>query len=105
MRGGRRSAAKPKPWRAAEVRVPLGERLKLEPGEFFQSDLIGCEVIERGTGQSLGQVTGWHEGGASGYGFTFQNQFPTDIRTAKPILRKSSKKFLPGSTQSHLMNE
>jgi 16S rRNA processing protein RimM len=54
------------PWRGAEVRIPLEERLDPEPGEFFIGDLIGCEVVERGTGESLGLVTGWDEGGASG---------------------------------------
>jgi 16S rRNA processing protein RimM len=52
--------------RGAEVRIPREERLEPEPGEFFIGDLIGCEVVERGTGQSLGSVTGWDEGGASG---------------------------------------
>src|SRR5206468_10944386 len=28
----------------AEVRVPLSERAPLDPGEFYESDLIGCEV-------------------------------------------------------------
>jgi 16S rRNA processing protein RimM len=53
-------------WRGAEVRIPREERLALEPGEFYLSDLAGCEVVERGTGQSLGVVTGWNDGGASG---------------------------------------
>jgi 16S rRNA processing protein RimM len=53
-------------WRGAEVRIPHEERLEPEPGEFFIGDLIGCEVVERGTGGSLGFVTGWAEGGASG---------------------------------------
>lgn len=54
------------PWRGAEVRIPREERLQLEPGEVFLSDLIGCEVVERRTGESLGVVTGWNDGGASG---------------------------------------
>ena len=54
------------PWRGAEVRIPRQERLEPEPGEFFIGDLIGCEVFERGTGESLGLVTGWSEGGPSG---------------------------------------
>jgi 16S rRNA processing protein RimM len=54
------------PWRGAEVRIPREERLDLDPGEFYLSDLAGCEVVERGTGQSLGMVSGWNEGGASG---------------------------------------
>ena len=54
------------PWRGAEVRIPREERLEPERDEFFIGDLIGCEVVERGTGESLGLVTGWDEGGASG---------------------------------------
>ncbi len=54
------------PWRGAEVRIPRQERLELEPGEFYLSDLVGCEVVERATGQSLGQVTALDDGGCSG---------------------------------------
>jgi 16S rRNA processing protein RimM len=50
----------------SEVRVPLSERVTLEPGEFFHSDLIGCEVIDRRTGESLGCVSGLDDGGGSG---------------------------------------
>jgi 16S rRNA processing protein RimM len=50
----------------AEVRVPLSERIVLDPGEFFQSDLIGCEVVDRRTGESLGHVLEWEDSGGSG---------------------------------------
>jgi 16S rRNA processing protein RimM len=50
----------------AEVRVPLEQRVPLDPGEFFQDDLVGCQVIDRRTGQSLGAVSGWEDGGGSG---------------------------------------
>jgi 16S rRNA processing protein RimM len=50
--------------RGAEVRVLLQDRAELEPGEYFQSDLIGCELIERGTGQSLGRVVDWADAGS-----------------------------------------
>jgi len=50
----------------AEVRVPMSERAPLEPGEFFQSDLVGCEVVDRRTGESLGHVSGWEDSGGSG---------------------------------------
>jgi 16S rRNA processing protein RimM len=50
----------------AEVRVPLSERAAPEPGEYFQSDLLGCQVTDRRTGASLGRVTGWQDGGGSG---------------------------------------
>jgi 16S rRNA processing protein RimM len=53
-------------WRGAEVRIPWAERMPLEPGEFYLSDLVGCEVLERATAESLGVVTGWDEGGSSG---------------------------------------
>jgi 16S rRNA processing protein RimM len=50
----------------AEVRVPLSQRTPLEDGEFFQDDLLGCEVVDRATGQPLGKVSGWEDGGGSG---------------------------------------
>jgi len=49
--------------RGAEVQVPLSERVELEPGEYFQSDLIGCEVRERAAGRVIGKVTGFEEYG------------------------------------------
>lgn len=39
-----------------EVRVPLEQRAAAPEGEFFHSDLVGCEVIERATGERLGVV-------------------------------------------------
>jgi len=52
--------------RGAEVRVPWTDRAPLDPGEYFQSDLLGCEVVESRTGVSLGRVTAWEDGGGSG---------------------------------------
>ena len=49
--------------RGAEVQVPMAERISLEPGEYFQSDVIGCEVRERGTGRLVGHVTRFEECG------------------------------------------
>lgn len=49
-----------------EVRIPASQRIQLEQGEFFQDDLVGCEVVDRRTGQSLGKVSGWEDGGGSG---------------------------------------
>jgi 16S rRNA processing protein RimM len=53
-------------WVGAEVRVPISERTPLEPDEFFESDLVGCEVVERSTGQSLGHVSEWQDAGGAG---------------------------------------
>ncbi len=50
----------------AEVRVPVSERTALDEGEFFDSDLIGCEVVDRRTGESLGHVTNLDDGGGTG---------------------------------------
>jgi 16S rRNA processing protein RimM len=50
----------------AEVRIPAAERAPLDPGEFFQSDLIGCEVVDRGAGELLGRVVGWEDSGGHG---------------------------------------
>ncbi len=49
----------------AEVRIPRSERITLEPDEFFESDLVGCEVVERGS-ESLGRVKGLDDAGGSG---------------------------------------
>lgn len=54
------------PWRGAEVRIPREERLDLGTDEFYLSDLVGCEVVERGTGQPVGVVSGFEDGGPSG---------------------------------------
>ena len=50
----------------AEVRLPIAERVALEPGEYFHDDLVGCEVIERQTREVLGRVTEWQEAGGAG---------------------------------------
>jgi 16S rRNA processing protein RimM len=50
----------------AEVRVPISARTPLEEGEFYESDLVGCEVIERGTGVRLGTVRSFEEYGGPG---------------------------------------
>jgi 16S rRNA processing protein RimM len=50
----------------SEVRIPLAERAPLEAGEFFQSELIGCEVVDRRSGERLGRVEDWDDGGGSG---------------------------------------
>jgi 16S rRNA processing protein RimM len=54
------------PFVGAEVRIPKAERAALEPDEFFQDDLIGCDVVDRRTGESLGCVLAWQDGGGSG---------------------------------------
>jgi 16S rRNA processing protein RimM len=50
----------------AEVRIPIGDRAPLDPGEYFQSDLVGCEVVEATTGKRLGRVTEWDDSGGTG---------------------------------------
>jgi 16S rRNA processing protein RimM len=49
--------------RGAEVQVPRAERVELEPGEYFHSDLIGCEVREKASGRLVGRVTDFQEYG------------------------------------------
>ena len=49
-----------------EVRVPMAERAQLDPGEYFQSELIGCEVFDHRSGERIGRVTDWEDGGGSG---------------------------------------
>ena len=49
-----------------EVLIPASQRTALDEGEYFQADLIGCEVVDRRTGESIGRVTAWDDGGGSG---------------------------------------
>jgi len=49
--------------RGAEVQVPRSERVELDPGEYFHSDVIGCEVRERMSGRVVGHVTNFEEYG------------------------------------------
>jgi 16S rRNA processing protein RimM len=52
-------------FRGADVWVPPSERAELPPGEFFQSDLTGCEVVDNLSGRCLGKVEGWHQFGGA----------------------------------------
>lgn len=51
------------PIEQCEVVIPAEERPALEEGEYYLSDLVGCEVIHRGTGAKFGTVTGWQQYG------------------------------------------
>lgn len=44
-----------------DVCVPRSERIELGPGEYFYSDLVGCEVFEQGV--ALGTVDDYLETG------------------------------------------
>jgi len=50
-------------FRGADLWVPPEERGELPDGGFFQSDLIGCGVVDRVSGNSLGVVSGWQQYG------------------------------------------
>jgi 16S rRNA processing protein RimM len=53
--------------RGLEIQVPLSERVKLDAGRYFFTDLIGCEVIEAGAAAPLGRVRDVQQTGASAY--------------------------------------
>ena len=42
--------------RGCEVQIPLEERVKLDPGNYFVGELIGCEVWEAGAVAAMGAV-------------------------------------------------
>lgn len=50
----------------AEVRIPLRDRPQPPEGEFYLSDLTGCEVFDRVAGNVLGSVEGFDENSAGG---------------------------------------
>jgi 16S rRNA processing protein RimM len=49
--------------RGYDVSVPEDERVELSEGEYFRSELVGCRVTLAGTGELIGNVTGWFENG------------------------------------------
>ena len=49
----------------ADVFIPAGERANLPDGEYYLSDIVGCEVVDRATGRALGRISGWQETGAT----------------------------------------
>jgi 16S rRNA processing protein RimM len=51
------------PFRNAELWVEPSGRAQLPAGEWFQSDFIGCELVDLGLGQTVGSIVGWQEYG------------------------------------------
>jgi 16S rRNA processing protein RimM len=49
-----------------ELRVPEDQGVRLDPGEYFQADLVGCEVVDRSSGARLGVVAEFLETGGPG---------------------------------------
>jgi 16S rRNA processing protein RimM len=50
----------------ADVCIPLQERPAPPPGEYFHTDLVGCEVLDVRTGRLLGKVSAWLDAGGPG---------------------------------------
>lgn len=81
--------------RGAEVRVPVTERVALDAGEFFHSDLVGCQVRDAVSDRIVGLVTGFEEyGGPSMLEIDggrmlipFVKAICTDIRPAEGYIR------------------
>lgn len=46
-------------FRGADIWVTAAERARLPEGEFFESDLIGCSVVDAATGAELGKLESW----------------------------------------------
>ncbi len=50
-------------FRGADLWVPVSQRAALPDGDYFQSDLTGCEVVDRSNGRTVGVVEGWQQYG------------------------------------------
>lgn len=50
--------------RGCDVVIPFSERAELSEGEYYQSDLVGCEVTSS-DGRLLGVVMDWQETGGT----------------------------------------
>jgi len=63
------------PFRGAELWVPPEERSALPSGEFFESDLVGLQVVDVTTAQPLGVVEDvQHYGGPPLLSLTYQGR-------------------------------
>ncbi|MBI1355903.1 MAG: 16S rRNA processing protein RimM [Acidobacteria bacterium] len=51
--------------RGSEICIPYGDLGPAPEGEHYYVDLIGCEVLEEGTGRELGKVEAIQEPGGS----------------------------------------
>lgn len=47
----------------SDLWLAVTDRGALPEGEFFQSDLVGCAVVDSATGKRLGLVEGWQQYG------------------------------------------
>jgi 16S rRNA processing protein RimM len=50
-------------FRGADIWIPITERGVLPEGELFRTDLVGCSVVDRATGERLGSVEGLQQYG------------------------------------------
>ena len=48
----------------ADVAIPMDQRAGAAEGEYYQSDLVGCEITDR-SGRVLGSVQAWQETGGT----------------------------------------
>ncbi|MDP9171507.1 MAG: ribosome maturation factor RimM [Acidobacteriota bacterium] len=93
--------------RGFEVRVPAAERVTLDDGEFFHSDLVGCQVRDAASGRVVGLVTGFEDyGGPSMLEvdggrilIPFVKAICTDIRPAERLIRVTLPEGLENLTQ------
>lgn len=51
------------PLQGLEVVLPPEQRPRLDEGEVYLADLIGCVVLDRRSGNRIGTVAGWQEFG------------------------------------------
>lgn len=43
----------------AQLLIPTDRRPQPPPGRFYQDDLLGCQVLDRRSGRTIGVVTDW----------------------------------------------
>ena len=67
-----------------ELRIPMSERAPAPDGEYFHSDLIDCQVVER-DGNALGVVAEWQDFGGTGI---------LIVKGEKELMIPFAKKFL-----------
>ncbi len=95
--GGIDSISAAEPLAGLDVEIPREERVPLAPGQYYLSDLMGCEVFDGGpqSGVSIGKVSGWEELPGQTVIEAGDVEFPYRLITAVDLERKQITVELP----------
>jgi 16S rRNA processing protein RimM len=69
-----------------DVCIPAADRMRLQEGEYFLSDLVESWLVDHSTSSRIGKVTGWQETGTVRSGESVVLLEVDDGRPGEPLL-------------------